>query len=274
MQVTFSPDGQSLAAATVDGTIFVWHLRDVADPVRLGAPDWPVAGIAFSPDGEQLTAANPNDGSLRIWDIPRAGEADPPMTVRLPGSPHALLGLAWSPDGHLATATDNTVSLWDLSGRRVEPAVLEGRQSLVQTMSFSHDGTHLVSAGNDGTVQLWNLTDDTGPTVLHGKQDVVWNATYSMDGRHLVTSGSDNTVRIWDTESASEPLVLDGFRATVQAVASLTGERYVTAHGDGTIRIWRCPSCGDLPQVLARASPHLTRELTQRERQTFLHKSS
>ena len=65
--VAFSPNGQTLASASDDGTVRLW---DVRGHRALGAPlrghKGAVLGVAFSPDGQTL-ASGGDDGTVRLW---------------------------------------------------------------------------------------------------------------------------------------------------------------------------------------------------------------
>jgi WD40 repeat protein len=63
--VCFSPDGQSLAAATDDYDVLLWdlHLRKL--PRRFKGHQAPVSALAFAADGQQL-ASGGRDGTVRL----------------------------------------------------------------------------------------------------------------------------------------------------------------------------------------------------------------
>ena len=68
LQIAFSPDGEKLVTASIDGTIKVFRSADLAELKILSAqPDW-VMSLRFSPDGSRL-AAGRFDGSLSIYDL-------------------------------------------------------------------------------------------------------------------------------------------------------------------------------------------------------------
>jgi WD40 repeat protein len=67
--VAFSPDGQTLATASHDGSIILW---DVASRKPLGEPlrghKNEVMGLAYSRDGYTL-ATGDMDGTIMVWDV-------------------------------------------------------------------------------------------------------------------------------------------------------------------------------------------------------------
>ena len=67
-----SPDGHTLATASVDQTVLLWDLTDLTRPRRLGDPltghTDGVNGVAFAPDGHTLATAS-GDQTVLLWDL-------------------------------------------------------------------------------------------------------------------------------------------------------------------------------------------------------------
>ncbi|KAG1815930.1 WD40-repeat-containing domain protein [Suillus subaureus] len=89
------------------------------------------------------------------------------------------------------------------SGRDINwPAVqtaLRGHTYSVLSVSFSPDGTRIVTGSGDNTVRLWNA--GTGEPVgepLRGHAESVTSVSFSPDGTRIVTGSDDNTVRLCD----------------------------------------------------------------------------
>ncbi|HYI00258.1 serine/threonine-protein kinase [Hyalangium sp.] len=65
LELAFSPEGQRLATASVDGTLRVWDLQSGESRVLRGH-DGPVLHVAFSRDGRYVLSAG-QDGTVRSW---------------------------------------------------------------------------------------------------------------------------------------------------------------------------------------------------------------
>jgi WD40 repeat protein len=78
------------------------------------------------------------------------------------------------------------------------PALVYSRhQSSIYDAWWSPDGARLVSASQDGTVQIWDAA--TGKTLLTIKGDgsPVYAATWSPDGAEIASGGAASRVYVW-----------------------------------------------------------------------------
>ena len=146
--LTFSPDGKTLAAGSMDHTIRLWDLAAGTNRV-IDASGNGVTKIVFFPDGKKF-ASTGFEPSVRIWDFETG------KTLRiLRGHDRMVVGTSVAPDGkRIATASiDGKIRLWDLESR--EDRALVGHNGGVASVMFAPDGRTLISSGQDGTVRLW-----------------------------------------------------------------------------------------------------------------------
>jgi hypothetical protein len=109
----------------------------------------------------------------------------------------------------------------------------------VSAASFSPDGQRVVTASDDKTARIWDLSDPKNPIVLKEHGHGVLAASFSPDGQRVVTASADKTARVWDLSDPKNPIVLEGHGDWVRAASfSPDGLRVVTASDDKTARVW------------------------------------
>jgi len=233
ISLAFSPDGQWIAAGTLEGEIRLWR-SDGTQVRSFSAHDAMVRSLAFSPDGAQLVSASA-DTTLKLWDWQNGTE----LAV-LNGHTATVTDVVFSPDGlQLASAgSDSTVRLWDRDGQLLH--TLEGHRAAVTSVRFHPGGQMLISTGLDHDVRIWRRTREpisayTGIAAAGKAID------FSPDGRYLVSSGigESHEVLLWQLESPFYSVV-GGHAAAVLAIAlSPDGRTLASASADTTIKLWQ-----------------------------------
>lgn len=232
--VKFSPDGKHLTTASADGTARVWDVSTGDELIALmGHTESINAGI-FSSDGTRI-ATTASDGTVRVWDSKTGGEL---LKLTLP----APAGIAFDPKGnYLAITVDlesnGSVVIVDIaSGESVR--TLDGHDRGSLAVAFNSDGSHIVTAGRDAKIRVWDVSDGKEVLVL---DDTIptYSLALSSDGRQIAAGGFDGTVRIWGMESADLILKITGHNNIVSSLAFSPDSKYLaTSSIDGSTRVW------------------------------------
>ena len=235
--VSFSPDGSTLAS--IDGRHRV-ELWDIHTGQSIPLPH-SASALAFGPGGQLVTGSG---RTVTGWSItPRPREQ---WTVTA-GHPVTVLSL--SPDAHtLAAASDSarTVELWDVHDtadpvRRPPLPDLNG----INDLAFAPDNRTLVTATDDTTTRVWDLSDRRRPATvltLPGHAGRTTSAAFAAGGTVLVSADSDGTVRLHELTRPG----LAGHNGAVRAAAVLGDQEVATAGDDGTARVWWVSDLGSI----------------------------
>ena len=291
--VNFSPSGNNVISGSLDGTILIWNaftgevlreieceggvssvtyspnelyilaggwqwirmwkVDDVKAPPKVFEVDKSILRVAFSPDGSRFVSLNDRQDVIRIWDA-SWGEEETKATFEEQGD---IRTISLSPSGKFIASgsRSGSIYLWNVQrGELVKKLKLRSRSD-VRSVSFSPVNEKLIAFGSsDGTVKVWDVTNEEPVTIGNHKQSVNSVAFSPLDGNHIASGSWDGTICIWNVESrelALGPLI--GHEDWVRAVAySPDGTKLVSGSSDKTVRIWN----SETGQLLSTLNGH------------------
>lgn len=212
----------------------IWELQTSRPRWILPTEMAMLLAVELSPDGRYLACSH-YDGTVTVWDIQGRQQR---FTFNGFASP--VWTLAFSPDSCLLiTTSDYSVRIWDLSRgdclRR-----LSSLRYPVSSLTFSHDGSQVVTGHDDGRVRLWQLNlAGTFARRLHslkGHSRDVRTVAASLDGRWLASSDG-MSLRLWSRTTGE--CLRNLSEAAVVAITFSPDGRWLLGGGeDGCLRAW------------------------------------
>lgn len=70
-------------------------------------------------------------------------------------------------------------------------------------MTFSADGSQLLSAGADGSAWLWDVASGAELRCFIGRVGTVYSAAFAPDRRAIITGADDGRLLTWDVSIAT-----------------------------------------------------------------------
>ena len=178
---------------------FRWHAWGEARAVS-GDGRW-----VFSLDNGEEEGTT---GRLSIRDM-KSGEVLATYLDEAPGTPKTVMTdrfyvLRLLPGGRTAiwATRDGYLHRWQWGEPTAPPLAEHGHRGIVWDIACSPDGKQLATAGDDGTVRVWDAQSLSELRVFRGHEDEVFTVAFSPDGQSLASAGPDGSIKLWDLGSA------------------------------------------------------------------------
>jgi general transcriptional corepressor TUP1 len=150
--VCISPDGNLVAAGSLDTIVRIWDVHTGQLVERLKGHKDSVYSVAFTPDGRGLVSGS-LDKTLKYWDV------QPLFARSRNGSKSGSQSSGPSKDSGVTDKTSQCLMNFT------------GHKDYVLSVAVSHDGQWVVSGSKDRGVQFWDAKSAVVQCMLQGHKN-------------------------------------------------------------------------------------------------------
>ncbi|MCJ1448460.1 MAG: Coronin-like protein crn1 [Stictis urceolatum] len=208
----------------------------------------------WHPFNDSIIASGSDDGKAFLWRVPDdfTLQAEDEITdvapiAKFTGHSRKVGHVLFNPSANNTLATssgDFTVKIWDIEAG--SPRVTLKQHDIVQSLSWSANGSMLVTTCRDKKLRLWDVRQEkpvhVGPGHSGAKNSrVVWMGEHDRIATTGFSKMSDRQLGLWDIRNADAPIngfdMLDSISGICMPFwDDSTKCLYLAGKGDGNIR--------------------------------------
>ena len=256
--VAYSPDGNTVATASMDSKLQLWDTRTTELKTILIGHTGPVDSVVYSPDGKTIaTAGGWKDNTVRLWDAVTGA-----TKAVLTGYTH-INSVAYSPDGNtIATSGDygsDSLQLWDAKTKKLKTTYTDHTDSPFFSMVYAPDGKTIATVNlSDNTIELWSpRTGKHKATFKHVNTDREYDISsvaYSPDGNTIAAVGGHykdhkGTVYLWHAQTMKRKIIYEGPDYISSVAYSPDGRTIATGSWNSKIQVWHTVTGEELKAI-------------------------
>ena len=233
--IEFSPDGNVFASIDDDGEytkkeekIIFWD--------REGNRLKTIEGNEVSFQDENNTITSISDGpkcdTLTFWQL-NGEKLETPKESQFCEEFSGILGYSFDRQTIAWGKVEYPLKLWSIDGELINS--FKGHNATVSSVSFSPDGTKIVSASYDDTIKIWHRDGRLIKTIQ--QDDDVNTVTFSPDGQTILSGSDDETLKLWSLDGKLIHTFEGHTDIVTKATFSPNGKIIVSRGGDDVI-LW------------------------------------
>jgi WD40 repeat protein len=190
--VAFSPDGKSVATASYDKFVKLFDIATEKEVRTYKDHIDAVYAVAFTPDGKRLVSGAA-DRTIKIWNV-ETGERL--YTLSEPQDGINTIAIDSSGKFVAAGGLDKSIRIWSLGEK--EGTLIHSQiahEDAILRLTWSPDGTELLSSSADKTVKLYR-SSDLSELQSFSEPDWVYGLQFNPDGKTFAIGRFDGSLTI------------------------------------------------------------------------------
>ena len=154
-----------------------------------------------------------------------------------------------------------------------QTAVLSGHMDSVTSLTYSSDGTFLISGSDDRTIKLWDVQTGGVVKTLHGHAEGVESVSISADNSMIASTIGNQSAYLWNIKAGNYHIIGDNCGnlaiPPTNCIFSPTNSQLLFSSIDGNMQQWDMNGYkigSPVPGCCAAFSPDGTQFISHREK--------
>jgi len=143
------------------------------------------------------------------------------------------------------------------SGIAILERRLSGHANMVWDVLVTQDGRRIVSASNDRTAKVWDVSSGSELFTLRGHKAYVCSISIASDSHRVATGAMDGEVIVWGLRNAEQLATFNHGSDDAKVSWRPYADGLITGGADGCLRMWRAVDATEVSRMPLHSRPIL-----------------
>ncbi len=151
---------------------------------------------------------------------------------------HKLYGVKFNPNDNTLIGYGDS-DIIDIYSMNLKPIYsLKSKNDEINSIDISSNGAFLVSGGDDGYVEVWDLKTHKLIHKLQSSSKDIFAVAISSDGKKIASGGAEKVIDIWNRASGEQIARLEGHQDSISNLSFIDFNRKIVSTDDKQTKIW------------------------------------
>jgi WD40 repeat protein len=189
-----------------------------------------------APKGISTTSAKAIDSSTPLTVI--GGELSYDY-INAIDSGYKLYGVKFNPKNNtiVAYGDSSTITIYSMNLQPI--ATIKSKNDEINDIDISTDGKYLVSGGDDGYIEIWDLDNYGLIHRMESNSGSTFAVAISSDNTKVASGGEEKVIDVWNLNSGEQIARLEGHQKEVTNIGFIDYNRKIVSTAkDNQVKIW------------------------------------